>query len=276
MTATSAVSGPARLRGRTVRFLTQSAALSKRAVVRLVRQPSSWVPGIIFPLLLMAVNASTMARIASLPGVLPPGTTLLMFLLPAAILQGVMFGGINGGSELATDIQTGFFDRLVSAPVARQAILVGRLGGAVTFGVFQAVLFQLLVLPFGGDVEGGPAGRLVLVAVAALLSLGFGAFAAGVAARTGEPEAVQGFFPLVFISLFLSSCFFPIALMSGWYKTVAEYNPITWMVDGMRYQVLEGFDWSEAAKSLSVASVIAAVTLVFAAAQIRYRVREAT
>lgn len=241
-----------------------------------MRQPSSWVPGILFPLLLLAVNSSTMARVADLPGVLPPGTTLLMFLLPAAILQGVMFGGINGGSELATDIQTGFFDRLVSAPVARSAILVGRLGGAVTFGVFQAVLFQLLVWPFGGDVEGGVPGRLVLVAVAAVLSLGFGAFAAGVAARTGEPEAVQGFFPLVFISLFLSSCFFPIALMSGWYKTVAEYNPITWMVDGMRHQVLVGFDLSEAALSLAVAGVIAVAALAFAVAQLQHRVKGAS
>jgi ABC-2 type transport system permease protein len=253
----------------------QSAALARRAIVRLARQPSVSVPGLVFPLLLMAVNSSAMARIADLPGVLPPGTTILMFLLPAAIVQGVMFGGISGGSELATDIQTGFFDRLISAPVARPAILVGRLGGAVAFGVFQAVLFQLVVVPFGGDVKGGIAGRLVLVALAALLGLGFGAFAAGIAARTGQPEAVQGFFPLVFITLFLSSCFFPIALMSGWYRTVAEWNPVTWMVDGMRYQVLEGFSWSEAAVSLGVASVIAVLSLWFAATQVSYRVREA-
>jgi ABC-2 type transport system permease protein len=275
MTAPAAAPDRPRDRGRGTRFVVQSGALSRRAIVRLVRQPSTWIPGILFPLLLLAVNSSAMARVANLPGVLPPGTTLLMFLLPAAIVQGVMFGGINGGSELATDIQTGFFDRLISAPVARPAILVGRLGGAVAFGVFQAVLFQVLVLPFGGDVEGGLGGRLVLVAVAAVLSLGFGAFAAGVAARTGQPEAVQGFFPLVFISLFLSSCFFPVELMSGWYKSIAEHNPITWMVDGMRYQVLVGFSWSEAATSIAVSTAIAAVSLWFATAQVRYRVREA-
>jgi len=253
-------------------FVAQSWALVMRAVVRFVRQPASWIPGMVFPLLLVAVNSSAMSRVATLPGVVPPGTTFLMFLLPAAIIQGVMFGGISGGAELATDIQTGFFDRLISSPVSRPSILVGRLGGAMAFGAFQAVVFQLILWPFGGDVVGGIAGRLVLVVVAVVLSLGFGALAAGIAARTGQAEAVQGFFPLVFISLFLSSCFFPTELMSGWYQTVAEYNPISVMVDGMRYQVLEGFSWSEAAQSVGVAAIIAVLGLWFAAAGVRKRI----
>lgn len=257
-------------------LLRQGWALSWRAVVRFSRQPSSWIPATIFPLLLVAVNSSAMARVSEIPGVVPPGTTFLMFLLPAAIVQGVMFGGINGGSELATDIQTGFFDRLVSSPVARPAILIGRLGGAMAFGLVQAVFFQLLLWPFGADVEGGIAGRLVLVVVAVLLSLGLGAIAAGLAARTGQAEAVQGFFPLIFILLFLSSAFFPTQLMSGLYQTVAEANPLTWMIDGMRYQVLYGFSWSEAATSIGVCLGICVIGLTFAVVQVRRRLRVAS
>lgn len=255
--------------------LRQGWALSWRAVVRVARQPSSWIPATVFPLLLVAVNSSAMARVTEIPGVVPPGTTFLMFLLPAAIVQGVMFGGINGGAELATDIQTGFFDRLVSSPVSRSAILVGRLGGAMAFGLFQAVLFQVLLWPFGADVAGGPAGRLVLVAVALLMSLGLGAVAAGLAARTGQAEAVQGFFPLIFILLFLSSAFFPTELMTGLYRTVAEANPITWMVDGMRHQVLVGFSWTEAFVSLGVCAGLCVLGLAFAVAQVRRRLRVA-
>lgn len=252
--------------------LAQSWALSVRAIVRFVRQPTSWIPGTIFPLLLVAVNASAMARVALLPGVTPPGTTFLMFLLPAAIIQGVMFGGINGGAELATDIQTGFFDRMISSPVSRTSILVGRLGGATAFAAVQAVAFQLILWPFGGDVVGGIPGRLVLVVAAVVLALAFGGFAAGVAARSGQAEAVQGFFPLVFITLFLSSCFFPVELMSGVYKRIAELNPLTFMVDGMRYQVLYGFSWSEAAVSIGVAAILAVFSLWFAVTGIRKRI----
>lgn len=259
-------------RSGTSHALAQSWALSVRAFVRFVRQPTSWIPGTIFPLLLVAVNASAMARVALLPGVTPPGTTFLMFLLPAAIIQGVMFGGINGGAELATDIQTGFFDRMISSPVSRTSILVGRLGGATAFAAIQAVAFQLILWPFGGDVVGGIPGRLVLVVAAVVLALAFGAFAAGVAARSGQAEAVQGFFPLVFITLFLSSCFFPVELMSGVYKRIAELNPLTFMVDGMRYQVLYGFSWSEAAVSIGVAAILAVFSLWFAVTGIRKRI----
>ena len=269
------VAPPARTTGAKDHFVAQALVLSRRSIVRLARQPASWAPAMVFPLLLCAVNASAMGRVARIPGVVPPGATFLMYLLPAAIVQGVLFGGINGGSELATDIQTGFFDRLVSSPVSRPAILVGRLGGAVVFGVVQTVVFQLLLWPFGADVRGGLAGRLVLVVVAALLSLGTGALAAGLAARTGQAEAVQGFFPLVFISLFLSSCFFPTALMSGWYRQVAEHNPLTWMVDGMRTQVLVGFDAHDALVSIAVAGVIVVVGLWFATVQVRRRLKVA-
>ncbi len=257
-------------------LLRQAGALSWRAVVRLARQPQAWVPATVFPLLLVAVNSSAMSRVTSIPGVVPPGTTFLMFLLPAAIVQGVMFGAINGGAELATDIQTGFFDRLVSSPVSRPAILVGRLGGAMAFGALQAVFFQVVLWPFGADVEGGLAGRLVLVVVAVLLSLGLGAVAAGLSARTGQAEAVQGFFPLVFILLFLSSAFFPTQLMSGWYKAVADHNPLTWMIDGMREQVLVGFSASAAATSIGVCLAICAVGLLFAVSQVQRRLRVAS
>ena len=256
-------------------LLAQSRELSRLAVMRFVRQPTTWIPGLFFPLILMAVNSSAMGRIAQVPGLLPPGTTFLQYLLPAAILQGVMFGSIAGGAEMARDIQTGFFERLVSSPVARPAIVVGRLAGSVAFGAFAAVLFQLLAWPFGASVAGGLAGRLVLVVTAMVLSLGVGGLAAGLAARTGQEETVQGFFPLVFIMLFVSSCFFPIELMSGWYKTVAEYNPLTFMADGMRYQVLYGFSWSEAGKAIGVAAILAVLGVWFASSQVRYRIRMA-
>jgi len=255
---------------------TQGVALSRRAIIRFARQPSSWIPATVFPLLLVAVNSSAMAGVAAIPGVIPPGTTFLMFLLPAAIIQGVMFGGISGGSELATDIQSGFFDRLVASPVSRPAILVGRLGGAMAFGLVQAIFFQVVLYPFGADVRGGIPGRLVLLIVAVLLSLGLGSIAAGLAARTGQPEAVQGFFPLIFILLFLSSAFFPTQLMSGWYQRLAELNPITWMVDGMRVQVLEEFSPSAAAVSIGVCLAICAIGMLYATRQLNRRLAVAS
>jgi ABC-2 type transport system permease protein len=90
-----------------------------------------------------------------------------------------------------------------------------------------------------------------------VLALVIGGFAAMLALRTGSAEAVQNVFPLTFISLFISSAFFPTEAMQGIYQTIAELNPITWMINGMRYQVVDGFSLSEAAVSIGVAAVLA-------------------
>ena len=100
---------------------------------------------------------------------------------------------------------------------------------------------------------------LVLVVYAMVLALVIGGFAAMMALRTGSAEAVQNVFPLTFILLFISSAFFPTEAMNGVYQTIAEANPITWMIDGMRYQVVVGFDLGEAAMSIGVAAVLASL-----------------
>ena len=153
----------------------------------------------------------------------------------------MLFGGLNAGSDTATDIQTGFFDRLLASPVARTSILVGRLMGAAVTGAGQAVVFIVVYgdLRRAGGRRRCPA-MLVLVAYAMVLALVIGGFAAMMALRTGSAEAVQNVFPLTFILLFISSAFFPTEAMSGVYQTLAEANPITWMIDGMRYQVVVG------------------------------------
>lgn len=256
-------------------LLVQTVALSARAVRGFLRQPQLWIPGIIFPLLLAAVNSSSLSRVSLIPG-FPPDTSYLQFLVVSAIVQGVMFGAIASGNELTIDIQNGFFERLLSAPVSRPAILFGRIAGGWVFAAFQAVLFIGILWPFGGTVRGGLPGVLVLVALAVFLATAIGGLAAGLGARTGEPEAVQGFFPLVFILLFMSSAFFPTALMSGWYATIAENNPLTWMIDGARYQVIVGFDLTEAAKALLISGALALLGLWFALAQVRRRWRVAS
>ena len=98
---------------------------------------------------------------------------------------------------------------------------------------------------------------LALVVYAMVLALVIGGFAAMLALRTGSAEAVQNVFPLTFISLFISSAFFPTESMHGIYQSIATRNPITWMIDGMRHQVIVGFDLGEAASRSPSAAVLA-------------------
>ena len=253
----------------------QASALARRSIRGTLRQPQVWLPGLLFPMFIAAVNTSTMGKaVEFLPG-FQGVDSLLDFLLPASITQSVLFGGLTAGSDTATDIQTGFFDRLLASPVSRTSILVGRLAGASVTGAFQAVVFMAIYGAFGVRVAAGLPGALLLIVYAMVLALVIGGFAAMLALRTGSAEAVQNVFPLTFIGLFISSAFFPTSSMSGIYRSIATRNPVTWMVDGMRHQVIVGLDWGEAATSIGVAAGLAVLAIYGAQRALRTRLRRA-
>jgi ABC-2 type transport system permease protein len=228
------------------------------------------MPAIVFPLLIAAVNSAAMGRAINLPG-FPPVESFLQFLLPATMIQGVLFGGINGGSDIALDIQDGFFERLVASPVARSSILVGRLSGAAVLGAAQACIFISVFVLLGATVEGGLPAGLVLIVVAMILAVAIGGLAGAIGLRTGSREAVQNSFPLIFVLLFISSAFFPTQLMTGWYQKVAEYNPLTWLIDAARELVISGFSWSDAFTAVGVAAGMAVIAIALAVRQLQRR-----
>ncbi|HMQ27412.1 MAG TPA: ABC transporter permease [Acidimicrobiales bacterium] len=255
---------------RRIRPLTQALALAGRSARSTARQPEMWLPSLIFPLMIAAVNNSAMARAVNLPG-FPPVDSVLQFLLPATIVQGVMFGAVSGGSDLALDIENGFFERLLASPVARPAILVGRLAGGAVLGASQTVVFVALFALFGARVEGGPLAVVALMGMAVAVTLMVGGVTAAVGIRTGSQESVDAAFPLIFILLFMSSAFFPAELMSGWFQWMAVHNPLSWMIDAARRLVIYGFDWSDAVEAVAVPAAISVLTIALAVRQMQKR-----
>ena len=84
---------------------------------------------------------------------------------------------------------------------------------------------------------------------------------ASMALLTGSAEAVQGAFPLLFIAMFFSSAFFPRATMSGIYATFADFNPVSYLVEGMQDLVIEGVSVSALARAILVPALLAVVTV---------------
>jgi len=252
------------------RWAPQTLLLARRSIVGTIRQPTVWFPALVFPLLIAAVNSAALSRSTALPG-FPPVESFGQFLLPGTLTQGVMFGGIIGGSDVALDIENGFFERLVASPVPRWSILVGRLAGSAVLGAFQAAVFVAVFALFGAPIEGGIPAVLVLMVMGMFLALAVGGFAAAIGLRTGSQEAVQNTFPLLFVMVFFSSAFFPTALMAGWYQWVAERNPITWMIDSARDLVISGFDVRDAVQAIVVAVGLAIVMVFLATRQFRRR-----
>ena len=142
-----------------------------------------------------------------LPGF--PGETYLDFAIAIPFVHGALFSSSSAATELARDIETGFLNRLALTPASGAPLVLGHLVAAVVLGVAQSCLYFVVALAVGVDFHAGPAGVLVLIALASLVCLSFGALGTAVALRTGSSEAVLGLFPLFFVALFLSSLNLP-------------------------------------------------------------------
>ncbi len=255
---------------RSARTLAQTAMLSRRAILAVVRQPGIVVPSLLFPLFFVALGTSSFSRAIRIPG-FPEVDSFLDFALAGAIVQGILFGSTVSATALATDIENGFFDRLLATPTSRISILVGRLAGAMAYGGFQTVLFVLILLPFGLDIESGPIGLVVMVLGGILVALAIGGLMAAMAIKTGSSEAVQGAFPLLFVLLFFSSTFFPRETMRGAHRTIADVNPISFLAEGFRSLTIAPLDATAVAEALLVPLGLAVLTLLLALRALRSR-----
>ncbi len=253
-------------------FVAQTAAMSQRAVLALWRQPAIVIPSLVFPLFFAALGASAFARAIELPG-FPPVRSFLDFALAGTIVQGILFGSLTGATALATDIENGFFDRLLASPTSRLSILLGRLAGGMVYGAFQTAFFIAVLVPFGLVVEAGIVGIAVMLIGGVLTALAVGALMSAMAIRTGSSEAVQGSFPLLFILLFFSSAFFPRETMTGVYARFADLNPMSYLIEGFRDLTVDGLTASAVARTLLISAGLAVVTMAIALRSLRRKLR---
>jgi ABC-2 type transport system permease protein len=242
---------------------TQVGAVAGRSVRRSLRQPASVIPPLVFPVALLAVNAAGLRPSTQLPGF--PTDSFLAFALAVPFIQGALFSTMNAGTDLARDIQTGFLSRLSLTPLRGSALLVGQLSGIVLLGLVQAAFYVLVGLVAGVDFASGPAGVVVLLVFALLVSLGFGALGSFFALRTGSGEAVQGLFPVMFVFLFISSMNAPRDLMTiDWFRIAASLNPVSYLIECVRSLIITGWDARALALGFGVAIAIAIVSLSLA------------
>jgi ABC-2 type transport system permease protein len=251
-------------------FGDQVLLLARRSVVRTARQPANVVFPLVFPLLLLAVNSGGLDSATRLPGF--PTDSFVAFALAIPFIQGALFATMNAGTDLARDIQTGFLNRLALTPMRGVALLAGQLGGVLTMGVIQALVYVGVGLLVGVRLESGPLGILVLLAFAILVSVGFGALGAFAALRTGSGEAVQGLFPLFFVFLFLSSMNMPRNLIEiDWFRFVATVNPVSYLIECVRSLIIVGWDTEALALGFGIAAAITVVAVTLACVSLSSR-----
>jgi ABC-2 type transport system permease protein len=251
-------------------LLLQVKELARRSIVRTMRQPAQIVPATTFPLILLAINSAGLDSATDLPGF--PTDSYLTFALAFAFLQAGVFAVIGTGQNLAEDNMSGFFSRMQLTPVHGAALIAGQLAGTLALGLFQAATYIAVGLAAGGHIEAGIPGALVLIALATLITLAFGSIGLIAGMRASSPENVQGLFPIIFVFLFMSSMALPRDLIEAdWFRTIATYNPVSYMIEGIRSLLITGWDAEALALGFGCATAILLAALTVATISLKGR-----
>jgi ABC-2 type transport system permease protein len=247
-------------------------ALGTRSIKQTFRRPQLMAPILVFPTLLLAIQVGGAGQAVNLPE-FPKVNGFLDFMLAGAMIQATLLAGNSGGIALALDIEMGFTDRLLAAPISRYAIVLGRLAGSAVLGALTAIWFIAIGLLFGARIEEGVPGALLMIVLVTLSAVAFGGIGAAIALRSGKASVVQGLFPIVFVILFLSTAFFPDALLLEPARSVAEWNPLSFIVEGVRDPVISSVTLEGLAEGIGAIALVAAVGLGLSVLAMRGRLR---
>ena len=215
-----------------------AAALWRRSLNEVLRVRGALLPATVAPVIFLLGISGQFSRLTGLDGF--PTDSYLSWIVPLSCLQGAGFAGAAAGSNLARDIEQGWFDRLLLAPVPRALLLVGPILGAVTRALVPTTVVLVVGLALGAELTGGVAGLVALYVAAS----GFCAIAAlwgifiALTFRTQQagPLMQQG----VFLAVFLSTAYTPLVLLQGWLEDVAQLNPVTQVLQLARQATVVG------------------------------------
>jgi len=226
-------------------------SIAGRALRAVPREPGTVIPPVFIALFFFVVNIGTLQHLTQSH---IKGFDIKSFMLPTAILLGVT--GVSRAGSLVTDIQDGYLDRLLLTPVRRLAILIGHMVADVAIACALMVPIIGLALGLGVRPQAGAAGVALFLLMGCLWSLAFAGFGYAIALKTGNPAAVNSSFLLFFPFLFMTSSYVPRSQLSGWLSVIATWNPVTYVLEGLRSLVTLGWQWAALGKAtLSIAAV---------------------
>ena len=223
--------------------MTEVLLLGRRAVREVVRYPEATIPTLFIPLFFLAVNIGQVSK--TFPSSTPflKGQGYVAFQLPVSLMFAVATA--TSGLALVTEIDSGYFDKLLVAPIRRSSVIFGRLVADLSRGIAASALVLLVGIAFGARIQSGVLGAVVIVLLSASFGVAYAGFGILVALRTRNVQATQSSFLLFFPALFLTPNFVPFELLSPVMETLARINPISYVIVGIRSLVIDGWDASK-------------------------------
>jgi len=228
--------------------------LSIRNIKQIWRPVLALVPSIFMPIFFFAVNAASLSAFSKVPGF--PNVSYKDFIAPTAIFTAIFFSAGNAGIELVQDIANGYFKKLTIMPINRLAIILSKLTEVAVQSVMQGLIVLVLLFAVGVRIHTGFLGTLAIFAMLIIFAMAWSCIGLIAALRTQNARLVQSMFILAFPFLYLTTSQTPKSLLPHTFATIATYNPVTYIIEGVRSLVL--FGWGNPAiwQGFVVASVL--------------------
>ena len=239
--------------------------LGRREVRVSIRTPAYFIPNMIVPIFFYAVMVGSLAEFAQGSGI----DNWQAFQLPVSIIFAAQGG--SAGLNMVADIESGYFHKLLLTPANRLSILVGAMAADFFRIMAQATLVLLVALVFGLHFETGILGAVVLVLLSSFWGLSYSAIGFAMALKTGSTQATQSMWFLTMPLMFLTTMFAPKEALSGWLEVAATWNPMTYLLAGMRSLSMSGWDASDLFGAVLAVVALGAVTFPLALLALRGR-----
>ena len=238
--------------------------LTVRSLREAVRNPAQEVGNIFVPLFFFAVTVGSIGSIAADAFGIDNFTG---FQVPVAILSAASSISASAGLGTITDIQRGYFDKLLLTPAPRSAIVLGRIAADGVRAVIITGVIVVVGLIFRTGFDTGVLGVIVLLTGSFFFGTAYSGFNAAVALRTGSPQAAAAGGLLLFPLIFLSTAFAPKEVFADWLQVLATINPITYILEAQRSLIIEGWNGLDLLRGAAaiVGFGIASFTLTFLA-----------
>ena len=218
--------------------VTDTLTITRRNLLVWMRVPAYIMFTVIQPVMFVLLFRYVFGGAIPVPGV--PGG-YVNFLMPGIIGQTAAFATFGTAIALAQELQKGVIDRLRSMPMARSAVLAGRLVADTMRMLITILIIVGVGYLVGFRFENGVGPAIGMVLLATVFGLAICCIAAYTGLAIGDEESVQAFgliwlFPLTFVS----SAFVPISTMPGWLQAFATHQPVTQVINAMRALALGG------------------------------------
>jgi ABC-2 type transport system permease protein len=241
--------------------------LSLREVRLALRTPAYLVPNLLVPIFFYFITLGSLKSFATGAGV----NNFEGFLLPMSIVFAVQGG--SAGLNMVADIESGYFDKLLLTPASRLSLLVGAMTADFFRITVQAVIVLLVAVVAGLHFETGVPGAIVMVMLGSCFGLAYSGIGFTVALRTGNAQATQSMWFLFMPFMFLTTLFAPKEALSGWLSTAATFNPMTYVLQGLRSLSMKGWDAGDLGAAVLTIAVWASISISMAFLALRGRVR---